>query len=176
MTEQPMTAEQWMDGWMMVPKAPGAALHVSRFKEPVYFLTRPIGWTPNPDQAAKYQAVEVPAGFVTDFASIPRVFWSLLRPDGSYTYPAIVHDFLYWTQTRPRETADDEIFWYGMQDFGITRAMLTTIYQAVHQLGGPAWSGNAKLKAAGEKRILKRFPDDPRATWADWKKQPDVFA
>jgi len=29
-----------------------------------------------------------PAGFVTDFASISRLFWTLLPRDGEYTYPA----------------------------------------------------------------------------------------
>ena len=41
--------------------------------------------------------------------------------------------------------------------------------------GPSAWRSNAKLKAEGEKRILKQFPDDPRTRWADWKKRPDVF-
>src|SRR5262245_7866555 len=76
-------AEDWMDRWSMIARAPGGPLQVSRFKEPLYFLLKPISWTPNAGQAG-YQAVEVPTGFVTDFASIPRAFWSLLRPDGDY--------------------------------------------------------------------------------------------
>jgi len=170
-----MTMEEWMDRWLMVPRAPGGALHVSRFKDPIYFLTKPIAWKPNPDQAAQHQAVDVPTGFVTDFASIPRVFWSLLRPDGEYTYPAIVHDFMYWTQDRPREVAD-EIFRFGMQDFDIDRMTITTVYHAVRAGGSSAWAANAKLKAQGEKRILKEFPEDPRTLWQDWKKRPGVFA
>ncbi len=40
--------------------------------------------------------LEVPAGFVTDFASIPRIFWSLLSPtDLRYSKPAVVHDYGY---------------------------------------------------------------------------------
>jgi hypothetical protein len=42
--------------------------------------------------------VTVPAGFVTDFASIPRPFWSILPTWGKYGPPAVVHDFLYWDQ------------------------------------------------------------------------------
>jgi hypothetical protein len=164
--------EEWMNEWMTA-KVPVGTLHVSRFREPIYFLIKPITWRPNPGQE-KYAAVTVPVGFVTEFASIPRPFWSLLRPDGDYTYPAIVHDYLYWTQTRSKEVADS-IFRFGMQDFGVNPATVAAIYEAVHLGGGSAWSSNAQLKRRGEQRILKRSPDNPRTSWQEWKKRPDVF-
>src|SRR5215217_6020711 len=99
------TIDAWMISWMNQSRQPSGVLHLSRFADPMYFLLKPITWKPNPGQEA-YQAVTVPEGFVTDFASIPRVFWSALRPDGLYTYPAIVHDYLYWEQTVTREVAD----------------------------------------------------------------------
>jgi len=37
----------------------------------------------------------VPAGFVFDGASIPRLFWPLLNPTGILLIPAIFHDFAY---------------------------------------------------------------------------------
>ena len=40
--------------------------------------------------------------FMTDFASIPRPLWSILPQWGRYGNAAVVHDFGYWTQTRPR--------------------------------------------------------------------------
>jgi hypothetical protein len=134
------TIEVWMDQWIKNDKRPIGALHVSRFADPIYFLLKPITWTPNPGQET-FQPVTVPIGFVTDFASIPRVFWSLLRPDGKYTYPAIVHDYLYWTQTRPREAAD-EILKFGMEDFAVEAS--AAIYEAVHFFGGGAWLYNAQ--------------------------------
>lgn len=39
--------------------------------------------------------IRVPAGFVTDFASIPRAFWVVLPPTGKYGKAAVVHDYLY---------------------------------------------------------------------------------
>jgi len=102
---QDVSIEAWMNEWMGVSKAPGGVLRISRFREPIYFLTAPISWTPNPGQE-RYEAVSVPNGFVTDFASIPRIFWSALRPDGEHAYAAVVHDYLYWTQIRSREEAD----------------------------------------------------------------------
>ncbi|MEM7429183.1 MAG: trypsin-like serine protease [Pseudomonadota bacterium] len=174
-----LNGRQWMDAWIEEraqagTKAVKGALHVHRFKDPVYALTSPIAWKPN-TASSVFHDVTVPAGFVTDFASIPRIFWSLLRPDGEYTYPAIIHDYLYWTQTTSREAAD-EIFKIAMEDFGIDAAKILSIYAAVRAGGRSAWDENARLKGQGEKRVLREFPDDPTMTWATWKSDPDVFA
>ncbi len=172
--DQAVSIESWMNEWMSVSKAPGGILRVSRFREPIYFLTAPISWTPNPGQEA-YKAVTVPTGFVTDFASIPRVFWSALRPDGEYAYAAVVHDYLYWTQTRTREEAD-LILNMAMEDFHVGGVTAKLIYGAVRLAGKSAWNGNAEKKAQGEKRVLTRLPQDPRMTWDEWKQRPGVFA
>jgi len=164
-----------MDEWMST-RAPVGTLHLSRFKDPIYFLLKPIGWKASESREGDVIApVDVPVGFVTDFASIPRVFWSVLRPDGDYTYPAIIHDFLYWDQSRSRDISD-EIFRLAMKDFGIDRITSTTIYEAVRIGGGAAWDENVVAKRNGEKRILKVFPDDPRVSWNAWKTRPGVFA
>jgi Protein of unknown function (DUF1353) len=169
-----VTAEQWMDRWMSVDRAPGGILQISRFKEPMYFLLKPISWTPNRGQE-RNALVDVPIGFVTDFASIPRAFWSFLPTDGDYAYAAVIHDFLYWTQTRPRAAAD-EILKLAMQDFKIDRVIIEVVYRAVRVGGSSAWSANAKLKASGEGRVLKVFPTDPTTSWNDWKSRPGMFA
>lgn len=56
-------------------------------------------------RALEYQAgddpnelIIVPAGFVTDLASVPRMVWSFYPPDGPWAKAAIIHDFLYWTK------------------------------------------------------------------------------
>lgn len=144
---QNMSIETWMNEWMSVSKAPGGMLRISRFREPIYFLTAPISWTPNPGQE-RYAAVTVPKGFVTDFASIPRPFWSALRPDGEYAYAAVVHDYLYWTQTRSREEADD-ILKMAMEDFDVGTL---TVARFILQFGYVGrWPGRAtprkRLKA-----------------------------
>jgi hypothetical protein len=163
----PAAVDAWMKTWMSESRQAAGALHLSRFADPTYFLLKPITWKPNPGQES-YAPVGVPIGFVTDFTSIPRVFWSVLRPDGLYTYPAIVHDYLYWEQVVPRETAD-LIFKFGMEDFRIATPTIAAVYNAVKTFGGLAWQSNAKLKAAGEKRLLTKFPEDPTLTWKQWK-------
>lgn len=39
--------------------------------------------------------VTVPVGFVTDFASVPRMLWSIIPPWGKYGKAAIIHDYLW---------------------------------------------------------------------------------
>lgn len=171
-----LTMEEWMNQWMnsIGTKGLDGALHVTRFVEPVYVLTKPISWFPNDAQKSKYSRVDVPQGFVTDFASIPRIFWSVLRPDGTYTYPAIIHDYLYWTQSVPREMADN-ILKFGMQDLSINAAEILAIYEAVRLGGRSAWKDNAKRKQQGEKRVLKVLPEDPTARWETWKNNKEAF-
>lgn len=165
-------ADKWIQQWMQSPGAVAGTLHLGRFADRMYFLTKPIGWTPNPGQQAS--KVQVPVGFVTDFASIPRIFWSLLPPDGLYTYPAIIHDYLYWDQPVSREEAD-LILRFAMEDFKIDSATIKTIYTGVRLGGGIAWEDNVKLKKSGEKRALKIYPTDPTVRWADWKLKQNVF-
>jgi hypothetical protein len=165
--------DTWMQAWMANSKEPVGTLHISRFADPMYFLTKQIAWKPNPGQE-QLPLVFVSVGFVTDFASIPRIFWSLLRPDGLYTYAAIVHDYLYWFQPCPRDTAD-QVLSAGMEDFGVDTVTRTAIFQAVHLFGNSAWEENQKLKAKGEQRVLTKVPSDPKITWEQWKKDPAHF-
>jgi len=172
--EQSPDIEKWMNEWMNVDRLPVGTLYLSRFKDPVYFLTKPISWEPDQTQAP-YERVTVPKGFVTDFASIPRLFWSLLRPDGDYVYAAIIHDYLYWTQMRTRRESD-QIFEFAMQDFEIDPSVVFALHKAVEIGGFSAWRKNEELKRQGERRILRKFPQDPRITWETWKNDPAVFA
>ena len=167
----PVEIDKWMAGWMET-KSLTTPLYLSRFVEPIYFLIEPIGW--KPDSGKTLKAVTVPKGFVTDLASIPRIFFSLLRPDGEYTYPAIIHDYLYWMQQGTRKDAD-QIFKLGMEALEIQPSIVSTIYQAVSRFGQSAWASNAELKSRGERRILRRFPNSPATRWAEWKTKRDVF-
>ena len=61
----------------------------------------------------------VPIGFVTDFASVPRIFWNIIPPNGRYTCAAIVHDFLCVTKKYPQKRTDD-IFLEAMEELGVS--------------------------------------------------------
>ena len=130
-------------------------------------------WTPNPGQS--YKPVEVPVGFVTDLASVPSILWIKYPAQGRYAIAAVIHDCLYWTQTRPRAEADD-IFYIAMEDSDVSATTRNAFWAAVRSPAGQsAWDANSRLKAAGEKRFLKVPPPDIMVRWADWKVRPGVF-
>lgn len=97
----------------------------------------------------------VPVGFVTDLASIPRIFWNILPPFGKYTGAAVIHDYLYQRQcyqsgekqitALTRKQCDDVLMEaMGVLDVGwLTR---WTIYLAVRSWGWIAWNGHKEDK------------------------------
>lgn len=150
-------------------------LNLSRFVEPVYYLTEPTSWAPNAGENSGLARVTVPKGFVTDFASIPRVFYSLLRPDGEYAHAALIHDYLYWVQSRPKNEADT-IFRIAMQDLEVTPIVVAALHEAVVRFGARAWAVNGDLRRHGERRVLRQFPVNANTRWAEWKKIQSVFS
>ncbi|EAS8529845.1 DUF1353 domain-containing protein [Salmonella enterica] len=78
--------------------------------------------------------ISVPAGFITDLATVPRIFWILLPPDGKYAKAAIIHDYLYDNALRTKYEAD-RIFLDGMKVLGVPRWKRTIMYLAVRLFG-----------------------------------------
>ncbi|EDQ5930015.1 DUF1353 domain-containing protein [Salmonella enterica subsp. enterica] len=78
--------------------------------------------------------IAVPAGFVTDLATIPRIFWSVMSPDGKYAKAAIIHDYLYDNALRTKYEAD-LIFLDGMTVLGVPKWKRTIMYWAVRLFG-----------------------------------------
>jgi hypothetical protein len=122
-----------------------------------------------PDLGAKI--IVVPAGFVTDFASIPRILWSIRPPQGFYQWAAVVHDFLYWEQPIPRAKAD-KILLLGMTDSMVGPTERTAIYEGVRTGGGPAWSNNKKERLKGLPRVIpEEYRNIPgNMTWKNYRK------
>jgi hypothetical protein len=83
----------------------------------------------------------IPKGFITDFASIPRIFWSILPPTGDYGPAAVLHDFLYRTGVVSRARADD-LFFEAMGVLGVASWKRYTIWYGVHVLGAPFYKGS----------------------------------
>lgn len=114
--------------------------------------------------------ITVPAGFVTDFASVPRMFWSVLPPAGKYQLAAVVHDFLYWDQGCTREQAD-ALLRAAMIESQVEPVKREIIYEAVRRGGQNAWTTNATEKAAGQPRVvpaeLRTIP--ALTTWAEYR-------
>lgn len=85
--------------------------------------------------------IEVPANFVTDFASVPRPLWNLFPPDGSYTAAAVVHDWLYRKTTIHRAICD-AVFLEAMKQCGTSLFARSIIYSTVRMWG---WSARKKV-------------------------------
>lgn len=140
-----------------------------------WILYQPVGWVPDASDGAGVVRVDVPKGFVTDLASVPSYLWSVFNRIGRYGNAAIYHDWLYWQQTVTRDVAD-RVFDRAMNDMGVDAVNRNLIWAGVRVFGGSAWDVNQTARKNGERRVLNRFPDDPRITWNLWKSMPDVFA
>lgn len=166
-------AEDWLEA-VLATKSLSGPVNLSRFADPIYYLTDSFTWTPNLDNGPRFHAITVPKGFITDLASIPPPLFPLLRPDGDYAQAAIVHDFLYWFQTTERDYAD-EVFKIAMRDLEVNPVTIAMLHAGVRVGGEPAWKENKTLREGGEKRVLKIFPTKASTRWGDWKKKPEVF-
>ena len=101
------------------------------------------------------EIIEVPVGFITDFASVPRVFWWILPRWGKYGNAAVIHDYLYWIKDGKydRKRAD-EIFLEGMLILEVRNWKAWIMYLAVRLCGKIAWDRNVKtMQKGGKKRI-----------------------
>lgn len=118
------------------------------------------------DAGSSGKTVVVPAGFVTDHASIPASLKQYFESGGkAYQYPAIVHDWLYWEQSTTREEAD-RIFNAAMEDCGVGDLKRRAIYAGVRAGGQNAWDQNRREKVMG---LIKIIPEEHRnpALWPE---------
>jgi hypothetical protein len=106
--------------------------------------------------------VEVPAGFVTDFASIPRVLWEILPPQGRYSSSAVMHDYLYWTQLCSKDEADLALL-YAMEEQQVPLATRRAVYLGVRtSTAQESWDRNTGERNAGRVRVVPtRFRSAP---------------
>jgi hypothetical protein len=121
--------------------------------------------------------ITAPVKFITDFASIPRIFWEVLGPPwGKHGFGAITHDYLYYSQTTTKDYAD-EVLMEAMIVAGVSIIDRSLIFEGVHKAGQTAWDENKRKKNLGFIRIAQDFPvsinDRPfywTGTTGDWKK------
>ena len=84
--------------------------------------------------------VVVPAGFITDFASVPAWAWPVATKLGPWNLPAVLHDYLYFSGLFDRLTAD-RLFRAAMASRHVTRWRRELMYAAVRVGGRAAWDG-----------------------------------
>ena len=88
-----------------------------------------------------FQIIHIPDGFLTDFASVPRLFWNILPPNGMYGKAAVVHDFLYRTPHIATKDEADSVFLEAMQALGVGYIVRHLMYLAVRYFGHFAYKG-----------------------------------
>ncbi len=109
----------------------------------------------------------VPAGFVTDLASVPDIAEPLLPRAGEYSNAAIMHDYLYWTQSCTREQADN-LMSIAMKEAGVAPWKDLLIHGAVRLGGQDAWNANRTRRASGFIRTVDLSWDRSPST-TDWR-------
>ena len=89
--------------------------------------------------------VHVPAGFVTDFASVPWGLWNIFPKWGRYSKAAVVHDYLYRSKTVTRKEAD-LIFKEAMMVLGVPQWQVNLMYWGVRLFGWIGYKNNNQKK------------------------------
>ncbi len=126
-------------------------LTVSPFADgKTWYLCDDFGYEIGAEGSGK--VIDVPAGFATDFASIPVLFCALLPKWQKYGNAAVIHDFLYYEQTTARKYADD-ILWEAMGVLNVPRWKKVVIYLGVRWGGWWAWFQNGRKRKKGRSKI-----------------------
>jgi hypothetical protein len=81
--------------------------------------------------------IHVPHGFVTNFASVPRLPFAYLLVGGRGNRAAVVHDFLYEPPTQHQRSWCDDVFYAGLCAIGeISGEAARAMYVGVRIGGG----------------------------------------
>ena len=108
-------------------------------KDLIFRTLAPIGFTANDGRW-----YTIPAGYISDGASVPRIFWPMLSPniDARTLRPSIIHDYEYEFGIGTRKGADAN---YRRRlednDFGYIKSTLT--YYGVRIGGRCHWRAAA---------------------------------
>lgn len=82
--------------------------------------------------------ITAPKGFITDFASVPRILGIYDLEGGKCNKAAVIHDWLYSTQVVSRETAD-KILREAIVASGYSQFTAAMFYAAVRIGGASHW-------------------------------------
>lgn len=87
---------------------------------------------------AKDITITAPAGFETDFASVPRIPFAYLFFGGEFEEAAVIHDYLYRHGTVTRKVAD-QILQEAMIESGYEPYYAQYVYYGVRIGGRKIW-------------------------------------
>jgi len=148
-------------------------------------LHHPPPWA-NPDRAfmlltpfrvriGQFELLEIPTGFISDFASIPAPVRSFISPThAQISRPAWLHDFAYMVGYRDSRRISDDLLLAGIEAEGGSRLLREIVYAGVRIGGWVAWGG---YRRRSDKTIHKNLeclrPPTLRLTVANWSRDVD---
>lgn len=118
---------------------PGLVVRIDADNErgDVYTLIKPV----------KRYGLEIPAGFQSDGASVPRFFWRVVFPPGDVhaLAAAFLHDYIYRTHpTGWTRKAADDLFLETLIADGVPKRRAYLAYWGVRIFGASAWNEGGK--------------------------------
>jgi len=94
-------------------------------------LITPLVWM----HPVSFQVIVVPIGFITNYASIPKIVRGFVDNDsGHIRDAAVIHDYLYSCPDASRRDADD-ILRLAMRDLGASWLKRNVVWLSVRALG-----------------------------------------
>lgn len=117
---------------------------VDRFKDPLIVESLETKWRlVNPFSFYytigdyKQFTIIVPADFITDFASTPKLFYPIFPPIGIYNKATIIHDYLYskLSQHQFNRKLCDKILLQAMEVLGVPKYKRLLMFWAVRIFG-----------------------------------------
>ena len=79
----------------------------------------------------RYGLIEVPVGFKTNGANIPRVFWSLFPPNSpEYLSAVVLHDYMCAKIGVFTYKEADRVFYEAMIDIGVSKWKAKLFYKS----------------------------------------------
>jgi hypothetical protein len=100
------------------------------------------------------ETIVVPMGFITDFASVPRIIGAWLLYGGKGKRAAVIHDWLYSTQYVSRKVAD-AVFEEALKASGYAEWEVAGMYAGVRIGGWVAWN----KKNVPQEREVQQYMD-----------------
>lgn len=130
------------------PLDPALCVKVASYDDANWIVTEPYRYVTR--SVRHGTVIVVPAGFITDGASVPRYFWRVIPPFGRHFNAAVVHDWLYRNQ--PHLLTKDEadmVLLEIMEHDGVPGGRQRAMFLAVREFGQKSYE-EGKLVAQAE--------------------------
>lgn len=103
-----------------------------------------------------YNGLVVPKSFITDLASIPKLFHGIIGVPEDFDEESILHDFLYskYNDYGINKETTDKIFLQSLLLNGVDKTVAYLMYKAVDTFGRPHWDNKIFTKQPYEKQAL----------------------